>query len=97
MDTTIETEAQEDTELRDHSAERSVAEGDEIIDYHVFCDNKDEYTKSFDEAKAQFMQWHGQGEKNIRLFEFVYANEEARQDDEVQYEDCIMAVGQYPC
>lgn len=83
-------------EIVDNSKRRTIKDEGEIIMYHVFTNGKDEFTRDFEEAKKQFMDWHSEGKKNIRLWEFVYADEEDFEDEIVAYEDCIMSCGDYP-
>lgn len=61
--------------------------------YHIFRDNDDEYTYSYDEAVRLFKSWKAQG-YNCRLYAEEW--EDTSKDDEPVNEHCLMSYGEYP-
>ncbi len=63
--------------------------------YHVFADNRDTFTEDAEEAVrvyAHYAEEHG----DSRLYEEIYRDREAMENDEMLTEDCLLATGEFP-
>jgi len=60
--------------------------------YHIFTDNRDEYTDDYAEAEKIFKQFKEYG--CARLYEEIWNEEEDR--DEPIEENCLKSYGSYP-
>ena len=63
--------------------------------YHIFSDGADDFTRNWKEA-LELYRLHKQDSSNVRLYKEVYANERDYEDDLLESENCIYAIGNTP-
>lgn len=68
-----------------------------LIRYHVFTNGKDDWFSKDEYGKAeQLYQSYEDQDLPCRLYEEVYENEEALENDEMEDEECLFAHGYLP-
>lgn len=65
-----------------------------IVRYHIFTDNKDDWTSDWKEAVQTYLKFKQENDC-ARLYKEVYPDQEAYENDEGE-ENCIYAFGPYP-
>ena len=62
-----------------------------VLKFHVFCDRTDDFTAAFADAMALYWQHRYEGQPNVRIYIELQDSEGTE-----QYEDCLLAYGDFP-
>ena len=77
--------------MLDYTARLDQKEKQEIIEYHAFTDERDEYRETYELAMEDIEYWRDEGYGNFRIYEQIRDSEGL-----LIKEDCIFSEGEFP-